>query len=112
MQNGSHFGSLWGSFWLIVAIRGRSKVENRRFLEPNLLFDYAFRNSNLIFDNAILGQNKVPRALSTSDVFLHVQKPPCHEGGVPDFLHKKPSNFETKEGTPVSWHGRFSTTNK
>ena len=32
VQNGSHFGSLSGSFWIIVAIPGRSKVENRRFL--------------------------------------------------------------------------------
>ena len=66
--------------------------------------------SDFVSSRAILGQNKVPRALSTSDVFLHVQKPPWHESGVPDFLHKKPSNFEKKEGTPLSFPGGFSTT--
>ena len=31
---------------------------------------------DFVSSRAILGQNKVPRALSTSGVFLHVQKPP------------------------------------
>ena len=43
--------------------------------------------SDFVSSRAVLGQNKVPRALSTSDVFSHVQKPPWHESGVPDFLH-------------------------
>ena len=46
MQNGSHFGSLWGSFWLIVAIRGRSKVENRRFL--GILLSGSFLDNVLV----------------------------------------------------------------
>ena len=40
VQNGGQFGSILGAFWLIIAVQGRPKVENCRFL--GILFSVHF----------------------------------------------------------------------
>ena len=61
--------------------------------------------SDFVSSRAILGQNKVPRALSTSGVFYMQKSHQGIESGVRDFLHKNPSNFEKKERTPLRFPG-------
>ena len=61
--------------------------------------------SDFVSSRAILGKNKVPRALSTSGVFYMCKSHQGNKSGVRDLLHKKPNNFDKMDRTPLRFPG-------